>query len=449
LNLSTAINIKPSDVIAFVGAGGKTSAIFTLAQEVDGPVVITTTTHLGVWQAALADSHYIVDQPGDLAFLHNIEKGTILLTGPATKDDRLSGLTEQMMMALGDFCKRRGLTLLIEADGARQRPLKAPADYEPVIPSFVDKVVVMSGLDGLGKPLSYTYVHRPERFSRISGSSIGKSIEVSDLVKVLSSEQGGLKGIPEGSERVLFLNQADDAILAAKGNRLAQQLIKHYDRIMIGSLHKPGQEGVVFSIQAQTAGVILAAGGSERYGKPKQLLDWGGKPFTVNVVQAAIDAGLNPIYVVTGSDPDKVAYALRYFAVRFVYNDRWEEGQSTSMKAGLNALSERCDSVVFLLSDQPQISPLIIRQLVEARSSHRSAIIAPMADGRRGNPVLFGREVFDHLEAVSGDQGGRAVFSQFKVDWLPWIDSRIQMDVDQPGDEERLKSAYHNRLFKT
>jgi molybdenum cofactor cytidylyltransferase len=68
--------------------------------------------------------------------------------------------------------------------------------------------------------------------------------------------------------------------------------------------------------------------------------------------------------------------------------------------------------------------------------------VAPTTGWKRANPVLFGRETFEALMTVTGDRGGRAVFNQFNVEWLPWVDSRIALDVDQPGDEEILYRAY-------
>jgi molybdenum cofactor cytidylyltransferase len=112
------------------------------------------------------------------------------------------------------------------------------------------------------------------------------------------------------------------------------------------------------------------------------------------------------------------------------------------MRSGLASLPDNVDSTVFLLCDQPHISPLLIRSLIERRAETRAPIVAPTTGGKRGNPVLFGRETFEALMTVTGDRGGRAVFNQFNVEWLPWVDSRIALDVDQPGDEEILYRAY-------
>jgi molybdenum cofactor cytidylyltransferase len=242
--------------------------------------------------------------------------------------------------------------------------------------------------------------------------------------------------------KVLFLNQADDLVLQSEGGWIAKKLLDRFNRVLVGSLGNPGASGEIFSVFSQTAGVILAAGGSERLSTPKQLLDWQGKPFVHNVAQQALEAGLAPLIVVTGAYHDQVVQALAGLPVEIVHNPDWQQGQSISVKAGLKSLPEGCESVIFLLSDQPQISSELIKQLMDRYFQNRKAITAPMVNGQRGNPLLFDRSAFPALAEVKGDRGGRAVINQFEVDWLPWEDRRILLDVDQAGDYERLLKAY-------
>jgi len=442
MHLPDAIGLKRGEVLAFVGAGGKTSAMFALAEALAPPVALTTTTHLGAWQAGLADNHFILRTPEVLKDIDFKSNATLLFTGPAGDDDRLKGLSGEILDALYRRCRELALPLLIEADGARQRSLKAPTDYEPVIPGWVDIVVVLAGLAGLGKPLGDAFVHRPAVFSDLTGCALGSAIKPEHLKTLLTSKKGGVKTIPDGARKVLFLNQAEGEALQGIAHRLAQELMDVYDRILVGSLHAPDQAGPVFSVHARTAGVILAAGGSERLGRPKQLLDWGGVPFIRQVALNALEASLAPLVAVTGADRDQIESALAGLDVRCVHNPQWAEGQSTSMRAGLAALPENTDSALFLLSDQPQIDPGLIRQLLAHYAEHRGPITAPMVRGQRANPVLFGQEAFNALREVKGDRGGRAVFGQFQVDWLPWADDRILLDVDQEGDYERLLEAF-------
>ncbi|MFU8827549.1 MAG: selenium cofactor biosynthesis protein YqeC, partial [Brevefilum sp.] len=231
------------------GCGGKTSAMVAQAGELTPPVVMTTTTHLGAWQAQLADYHEILTSIDELHRLNLTGVRTALFTGPIGKDQRLAGLSPETLDALCQVCRERGYTVLIEADGARQRPLKAPAAYEPVIPEWVDHVVVLAGLSGIGQPLTEENVHRPAGYARLADLAVGDTIELEHAAQVLAAPSGSLKGIPEGARRFLFLNQAEDDLQKARGLRLANVLMASYDRILIGSLQKPGEDGPVFSAQ--------------------------------------------------------------------------------------------------------------------------------------------------------------------------------------------------------
>ncbi|MEJ5226079.1 MAG: selenium cofactor biosynthesis protein YqeC, partial [Anaerolineales bacterium] len=176
MKFAQALRIQRGQTAAFVGAGGKTTALFALARELS-PCVVTTTTHLGAWQAALADQQVVVDAEAEkqteadfTAIIESVDwaRGVTLVSGPL-RDERLGTLSAWQLEQLSAFCRTKGLSLLIEADGARQKPLKAPAAHEPVIPEWVDCVVVVAGLSGLGKRLDEGTVHRANVFAQLAG----------------------------------------------------------------------------------------------------------------------------------------------------------------------------------------------------------------------------------------------------------------------------------------
>jgi molybdenum cofactor cytidylyltransferase len=188
----------------------------------------------------------------------------------------------------------------------------------------------------------------------------------------------------------------------------------------------------------RVAGVVLAAGVGERFGGPKQLAGWKGRPLLAYAIQAARDGGLSPIVVVVGARSDAVRQAAAGEAVVFVENAEWQDGQSTSVRAGLSAVEEQIEAAVFLLADMPRVGAGTIRRLVEAHCASLPAIVAPVGGGRRGNPVLFDRQVFPALHALSGDQGGRSLFERW-----PWqaieADPGEFAEVDRPGDLDKLE----------
>jgi probable selenium-dependent hydroxylase accessory protein YqeC len=322
MELAHAFRINSGESLAFSGAGGKTTALFRLARQLKPPVLVTTTTHLASDQLALADQIIKVDESIDLADLFStLADEVVVLIGNEDGDDRVKGLPEWQLNDIAEFAKNRKITLLIEADGSRQRPLKAPGGHEPIIPSFVDHVVVVAGLSALGKPLSEDWVHRVEQFADLSGMNMGEQISTEAITRVLLDPSGGFKGIPGGAKKMCLLNQADNPQLQSQANRIARSLIPEFEAVIVaslkhGSLGAPGEvksigQGEVFAVHEAIAGVILAAGGSDRMGRVKQLLPWRGEPLVKHVVRIAITSGLTPVVVVVGDAGEEVKHNLR------------------------------------------------------------------------------------------------------------------------------------------
>ena len=425
--------------IAFVGAGGKTTAVFQLARDLlssqsivhrSSSVIVTATSHLGVWQIPLADGHITAERPEEIG---RIPEGVTLVTGPI-EGDRTQSVNPSVLSWLRDVSKQENLPLLIEADGARGLPLKAPAAHEPPIPDFVDMVIVVAGLSGLGKNISEA-VFREEEFRKL-GESAGRQVSPETLTRVLTHPEGGLKNIPAQARRVALLNQAETPELQAIGGKMAHDLLDHFDSVLVGSLQQNN-----FHTFERTAGIILAAGESKRFGKPKQLLEWKGKPFVRQVAETATRAGLSPVIIVTGAKAEEVENAVSGLEAQIVRNENWQSGQASSIVAGIASLPENIGGCLFLLADQPQIGEDVIRALTEIHAQSLPSILAPLVlEEKRANPVLFDRVTFPDLLKLTGDVGGRAIFGKHKVEFLPWHDDALLLDVDTPEDYERLKN---------
>lgn len=451
LTLARALRMQPTDCVAFIGAGGKTTALFKLARELPAAIV-TATTHLAVWQTSLADRHIATD--GDA--IEGIEdfQGILLVTGEPD-GDRTKPISEKLLHRLHQHCKAHSLPLLIEADGSRQKPLKAWAEHEPPIPPFADLVIHAAGLSGLGKPLNDEHIHRAEKFAELSGMEIGKTVSLEALAKVLTHPQSGLKNIPKTARRVVLLNQADTAELQSAAQTLTSSLLPVYQAVLISNL----LHDHIYAVHEPIAGIVLAAGESKRFGKPKQLLEWKGQPFVRAVAQTALRAGLAPVLVVTGANAEEVAAAVRDLDVLIVRNEDWQSGQGSSIREGIKALTpppslrdtspksfgfgggwegDEVGGAVFLLTDQPQVTTTVIQALREKHAEGLYPIVAPMIIDRRGNPVLFDRAVFPDLTNIAGDTGGRALFHKHRVEYLPWHDDHLLLDVDTPEQYERL-----------
>jgi molybdenum cofactor cytidylyltransferase len=176
----------------------------------------------------------------------------------------------------------------------------------------------------------------------------------------------------------------------------------------------------------RAAGIVLAAGLSKRFGRTKQLLAWGETTLVRHVVGTALAAGLDPVIVVTGHKAESVASALEGQPVRRVFNPDFASGLSSSVRRGVEALPADSSAAVFLLADQPGVTPEVVRVLIQAHRETLSSIVLPMHQGKRGNPVLFDASLFSELMNLGGDTGGRALFEKHEA-------SIFRVAVDEPG----------------
>lgn len=395
--------------------------------------MVTATTHLGAWQTGEADRHVIATSVDDLRSLGS--DAVTLITGPIQPDQRTAPVKDKVLSRLRDQAVANGWPLLIEADGSRQKPLKAPGPSEPCIPEFVGLVILVVGMQGLGKAVNEENVHRPEFFARVSGLAMGAAVTKEALAVAITHPLGGLKGLPKAARRVVLLNQADTPELASEAQALKPLLMPHFDSVVIAAL----DQRIVHAAHEPCAGVVLAAGESRRFGQPKPLLDWRGEPFVRVVAKVALNPGLSPVIVVTGSNAEAVEGSIADLPIQVARNENWGEGQASSIRRGLSACPIGAASAMFLLADQPQVTSDVIRALLELHATALDPIVAPLIlEERRGNPVLFDCRTFADLRLLHGDAGGREIFSKHRVRYLPWHDRGLLLDVDTPDDYQRL-----------
>jgi len=147
---------------------------------------------------------------------------------------------------------------------------------------------------------------------------------------------------------------------------------------------------------------------------------------------------LDQVVVVVGEQAGELRKALKKESVELVENADWEAGQSSSVRAGIESISESTEAMVFLLADMPFVSSELVSALVQRYRQTLAPLVATWAGGRRANPVLFDRETFPDLLKLKGDQGGRAIFRRFEREFVEWDDT-VLLDVDTPEDLERLR----------
>ena len=206
--------------------------------------------------------------------------------------------------------------------------------------------------------------------------------------------------------------------------------------------------------QSATAAIILAAGSSSRMGggRHKLLLPLADRPVLAHVIDATLQSKARPVIIVLGHQAaqvrERIAPFITHSAITHVENPDYLQGMSTSLRAGLTYLqsmqsdtsqpSDTVDSALVLLGDQPLITARIIDALIDMRRATRASIVAPIYNGKRGNPVLFAANLFSELLQVSGDEGGRTVVERHRQevatvelgDAMDVMDTMANYDVD-------------------
>ncbi|PKU22633.1 nucleotidyltransferase family protein [Telmatospirillum siberiense] len=189
------------------------------------------------------------------------------------------------------------------------------------------------------------------------------------------------------------------------------------------------------------AALLLAAGRSSRMGANKLVLELAGKSLVAHAADQALAAGFTRVVVVTGHHPEAVHAALSGRPLSWVHNPLFEQGLSSSLKAGLAALPDDIDAVLVCLGDMPKVDALHMRAIAEAFDPGAGhTICVPVFGGKRGNPALFGRRHFAEMMTLEGDRGARSLMDKHAgcVRLVELPDDAVLEDVDTPDAFARL-----------
>ena len=197
--------------------------------------------------------------------------------------------------------------------------------------------------------------------------------------------------------------------------------------------------------QTQTAGIILAAGESVRFGRSKQLLKLKDRYLIEWVLDAALGSSLDAVVLVLGHDHQAILAALgtksEHLKLTVIINPDYRKGQSTSLKAGLFSISKRFGAAMFLLGDQPLITADFIDGMLDQFKYSEKDICVPVYKVQRGNPVIFRRPFFEDLMQISGDIGARNIIrdNSERTHFLEIDDPLRFSDIDTVKDLQHLR----------
>ncbi|MCY6353786.1 selenium cofactor biosynthesis protein YqeC [Clostridium sp. ZS2-4] len=244
MELSSYVGLKQKDIISIVGAGGKTSFMFQLAQDIKknkSKVLLTTTTKIYVPQKEQYD--FICIGEKEFSKYADIDKKGIYVYGTKVNlENKIIGLGEKYL----DKLVSKFDYVLIEADGAKKKPIKGWNDNEPVIYEGTTKTIGILDIQTVGMKICESNVHRSEQFCKITNSNQGENITLEHLLNVIFHQQGLFKNAK--GEKILFINKADDSYYLNQAEQLKNEINKccpkFLNKIVSGSIKNIAKQGV-------------------------------------------------------------------------------------------------------------------------------------------------------------------------------------------------------------
>lgn len=409
LSEALSLDLSEKQMIAVVGGGGKTSFLFRLAEEcrmLGKKVVLTTTTHM-VQRGDFPMTVGVFRQ--EIQGILDREKA-ILVGGEDQRNPwKIAGVEEDDLKFLQEIAD----VVVVEADGAKMRPLKAPAEWEPVIPEGCSAVVAVAGCSGIGQTVE-EICHRPERVRALLGAEEGYRITPEDVVRLACSPQGLGKDV-----RVPFrvlVNQVDGPEQWPHAQELA------------AAFRKQGVTAAFSHLRDSLAVILLAAGNSVRFGGNKLLYPVDGEPMYRRMLEKCQKLEADRKILVT--QYEEVAREAEEQGFTVVRNPEPERGISSSIHLGIQAAGE-AEAYLFGVCDQPYLRLATLSRLVEHYQWSGKGIAALRCGDRTGNPNIFSRKYREELLALTGDVGGKAVLRRFPEDvsFLE-VEPRELMDID-------------------
>ena len=243
MSLAEALALGPRSVVSLVGAGGKTSLMFALARELaasGGLVVTTTTTKILEPTPSQSDLLFIAED--DIALMEFVagaarrHRRLVTLATARHATGKLTGVAPALVDRLAELPEVS--YVIVEADGAAGRPIKAPNATEPVIPASTTLTVAIAGVDALGVPLGEEQVFRAAIAAELLGLPMGSSLEAEAIAALILHPAGLAKGTPATARLVVYLNKVDVEGGLARGRAIAAALFQRGDarleRVVLG-----------------------------------------------------------------------------------------------------------------------------------------------------------------------------------------------------------------------
>ncbi|MGB1287220.1 MAG: selenium cofactor biosynthesis protein YqeC, partial [Aggregatilineales bacterium] len=447
MKLHQAFDIVRGDVVAFTGAGGKTSALIGLGYELAGMnwrVLASTTMHIPAEQLQLFP-HTMHYNSGAAAISDALTAHQFVFLHGEIRDGLVYGADETWTRQLLDSVDSD--VLLLEADFADGKALKAPLNHEPVIPDEATLVVPVMSLAALNKPFDDDHVYNPTAMTEKYGFYPGKPIRAPWLAQILRDGDFALKGIPLQARVIAYLNQGTNSAYTRNRARVIAQLALKSGRLQGVAPGAVRSSDPVSEVQRAVGAIVVAAGKSSRMGQPKVLLPWiDNRSIIEHITRQLIRARLSHINVVTGYYATDVKRLIKPYEVKTVHNRSHRTGEMfSSLRTGLKAMPDNISAALLVLGDQPRIQPKIIYDILSAYAQGKGRLIIPSFQRRRGHPILIDRRYWQEILSASRNTTLRDIINTHSDDihYVNVNTDSVLRDVDTPDDyaEERRKAG--------
>jgi molybdenum cofactor cytidylyltransferase len=440
MKLHQAFEVVRGDVVAFIGAGGKTSALLGLGYELldlGWRVLATTTTTIQEDQLKLIPHAMPYDSQAEqisqalsdygFAFLYDRLSNGKVYGSPINEIKHLLDTIDSDV-------------LLVEADNADGMLLKSPYSDEPSIPDEATLVIPVASLGVLNQPLDEKHVYNPQAMIDKYGFYEGSLVRSPWIAQVLRDEELGLRGIPENARVIAFINQASaDDFLRGRGRLIARMALKS-PRLQAVALGAVRAVEPIYEVQRAVGALVLAAGKASHMGEAKVLLAWShGQNTLEHILEQLFRVRLTRINVVTGHYAEQIKPLVKAMGVKPVHNRAFKTGKMiSSIKAGLRAMPDHISAALIVLGDQPRIEPKIIFRILQAYAEGQGDLIVPRYQMERGYPILVARRYWQDLLALQNHQAVDEVFDMLadKMTYISVNSDTILRDTSTAQDYE-------------
>jgi molybdenum cofactor cytidylyltransferase len=186
--------------------------------------------------------------------------------------------------------------------------------------------------------------------------------------------------------------------------------------------------------------IILAAGGSNRLGQPKQLLPIAHKSLLTHTIEEGLRSRCSHIFVILGANAEKIATHIASYPVQVIVNESWEKGMGNSLKAAMKAI-DKFDAIITAVCDQPFLSHTVLDQLIETWENGESTAVGSSYKGTVGVPALFDATRFDELRNISDLGGAKELLFRQSISTVPFPAGAIDIDTKEDWDNYLTNSS--------